>query len=87
MTRTDRDALLDAALTHVPFEGMNERALMAGARDLGMSRDLARGTDYAPFLRLPQGDLTVEAEGNRLCVAGLTHGQEVQMTLRAGLPG
>ncbi|CAM3966237.1 MG2 domain-containing protein [Paracoccus yeei] len=51
-----------------------------------LSRDLARGTDYAPFLRLPQGDLTVEAEGNRLCVAGLTHGQEVQMTLRAGLP-
>lgn len=42
MTRTDRDALLDAALTHVPFEGMNDRALMAGARDLTMSPDLAR---------------------------------------------
>lgn len=42
MIRTDREALLDAALIHVPFEGMNERALMAGARDLGISRDLAR---------------------------------------------
>lgn len=42
MKRTDREALLDAALTHVPFDGMNDRALMAGARDLGMSRDLAR---------------------------------------------
>lgn len=51
-----------------------------------MSRDLAQGTDYAPFLRLPAGDLTVDAEGNRLCVAGLTHGQQVQLTLRAGLP-
>ena len=38
----DRDRLLDAALTHVPFDGMNERALLAGARDLGMSPDLAR---------------------------------------------
>ena len=30
----DRDRLLDAALTHVPFEGMNDRALIAGARDV-----------------------------------------------------
>lgn len=51
-----------------------------------MSRELAKGRDYAPFLRLPQGDLTVEAEGNRICVAGLNHGQNVQIALRAGLP-
>nr|WP_142663403.1 alpha-2-macroglobulin family protein [Paracoccus laeviglucosivorans] len=51
-----------------------------------MSRELDKGTDYAPFLRLPAGDLTVEADGNRLCVGGLTHGQEVALTLRAGLP-
>ncbi|ARJ69034.1 COQ9 family protein [Paracoccus contaminans] len=38
----DRDRLLDAALSHVPFEGMNERALIAGARDIGLSADLAR---------------------------------------------
>ena len=38
----DRDRLLDAALSHVPFEGMNERALIAGARDIGLSVDLAR---------------------------------------------
>ncbi|MGA0613289.1 MG2 domain-containing protein [Paracoccus sp. KR1-242] len=51
-----------------------------------LSRELAKGTDYGPFLRLPAGDLTVEAQGSRLCVAGLTHGQEVELTLRAGLP-
>ena len=51
-----------------------------------LSRDLAKGTDYAPFLRLPAGDLTVEPEGDRLCVAGLAHGQAVELTLRAGLP-
>ncbi|KTF06081.1 rpsU-divergently transcribed protein, partial [marine sediment metagenome] len=42
MTNTDRDALLDAALVHVPFEGMNERALAAGARDIGMDAALIR---------------------------------------------
>ena len=40
--QTERDALLDAALTHVPFEGMNDRALAAGARDIGMSEAMAR---------------------------------------------
>lgn len=30
------DALIDAALKHVPFEGMNHRALLAGARDLNL---------------------------------------------------
>ncbi|UXU75503.1 MULTISPECIES: alpha-2-macroglobulin family protein [unclassified Paracoccus (in: a-proteobacteria)] len=51
-----------------------------------LSRPLAKGTDYAPFLRLPAGDLTVEADDQRLCVAGLSHGQQVEITLRAGLP-
>lgn len=37
-----RKALIAAALTHVPFDGMNDRALMAGARDMGMTPDLAR---------------------------------------------
>ncbi|MCQ0971391.1 COQ9 family protein [Paracoccus sp. TK19116] len=32
-----RDLLIDAALTHVPFEGMNARALAAGARDAGIA--------------------------------------------------
>ena len=39
---TDRDALLAAALDHVPFEGMNDRALMAGAADLQIPESLAR---------------------------------------------
>ncbi|KGJ05341.1 hypothetical protein SAMN04487972_10645 [Paracoccus halophilus] len=51
-----------------------------------LSRDLAPGTDYAPFLRLPEGDLTVEPDGNQLCVSGMGHGRQVQITLRAGLP-
>ncbi|MDO5611833.1 MAG: COQ9 family protein [Paracoccus sp. (in: a-proteobacteria)] len=39
---TQTDALIDAALIHVPFEGMNDRALTAGARDLGIAPELAR---------------------------------------------
>ncbi len=58
MTRTDRDALLDAALTHVPFEGMNDRGLMAGARDLGLSPDLAR-------VHFPQGGAGLAAAYHR----------------------
>ncbi|MTE00086.1 COQ9 family protein [Paracoccus sp. YIM 132242] len=58
MTRTDRDALLDAALIHVPFEGMNDRALMAGARDLTMSPDLAR-------VHFPQGGAGLAAAYHR----------------------
>ena len=54
----DRDRLLEAALTHVPFEGMNDRALMAGARDLGMSPDLAR-------VHFPQGGASLAAAYHR----------------------
>ncbi|MRX49239.1 COQ9 family protein [Paracoccus sp. S-4012] len=37
----DADRLLDAALLHVPFDGMNARALAAGAADLGLDRAYA----------------------------------------------
>ena len=37
-----RDRLLEAALTHVPFEGWSRRSLFAAAADLGIERGLAR---------------------------------------------
>ena len=40
-----------------------------------LSRELSDSTDYAPYLRLPAGDLTVDAEGNQLCIGGLGHGK------------
>ncbi|TWI33836.1 alpha-2-macroglobulin family protein [Paracoccus sulfuroxidans] len=51
-----------------------------------MSRELSTSVDYAQFLRLPAGDLTVEASGQRLCIEGLSHGADLQITLRKGLP-
>ncbi|WP_238365671.1 alpha-2-macroglobulin family protein [Mesobacterium pallidum] len=44
------------------------------------------GVDYAPYVRLPDQTLAVEAQGNRLCVAGVTHGSRHAITFRAGLP-
>ncbi|MDP5308522.1 COQ9 family protein [Paracoccus spongiarum] len=58
MTEHDRDALLDAALLHVPFDGMNDRALMAGARDLGLSEADAR-------VMFPQGGAGLAAAYHR----------------------
>jgi ubiquinone biosynthesis protein COQ9 len=40
--REQRDRLLEAALTHVPFDGWSQRSLRAGAADLGMDTGLAR---------------------------------------------
>lgn len=54
----DRDALIDAALGHVPFEGMNDQALAAGARDLGLSADAAR-------VMVPQGGAGLAAAYHR----------------------
>ncbi|WBU57162.1 COQ9 family protein [Paracoccus sediminicola] len=55
MTDT-RDRLAEAAITHVPFDGMNIKAVRAGARDLGLSPDIAEaffpggGADLAGWL-------------------------------------
>ena len=51
------------------------------------SEPLARaGTDYAPYVALPEPGLSVEPEGSQLCVAGLKHGARYALTFRAGLP-
>lgn len=64
MTQTDREALLDAALIHVPFEGMNDAALLAGARDIGMSPALVR-------VHFPQGGAGLAAAYHRRADAKL----------------
>ncbi|MRX51850.1 alpha-2-macroglobulin [Paracoccus sp. S-4012] len=51
-----------------------------------LSEPLIRGTDYRSFVALPDSVLAVEAEDSQLCVTGVTHGEELRLTLRAGLP-
>ncbi len=54
----ERDRLIDAALSHALFEGMNDKALAEGARDLGMSPELAR-------VYLPRGGADLAAAYHR----------------------
>jgi alpha-2-macroglobulin len=51
------------------------------------SEDLAKRTDFAPFLALAGTDKpALTSEGKQLCVDGLTHGERYNINLRAGLP-
>jgi uncharacterized protein YfaS (alpha-2-macroglobulin family) len=51
------------------------------------SEDLAKRTDFAPFLALAGADKpALSAEGKQLCVEGLKHGERYNINLRAGLP-
>lgn len=65
MTDT-RDRLAEAAIPHVPFDGMNIAALKAAARDLGMSADVAQaffpngGADLAAWIHR-RGDAQLAA--------------------------
>ncbi len=51
------------------------------------SEDLAAGgVIYNDFLQSTHGSLAVEAEGRQLCISGMSHGERLEFTLRAGLP-
>jgi uncharacterized protein YfaS (alpha-2-macroglobulin family) len=51
------------------------------------SEDLAKRTDFGPFLALAGTDKpALSAEGRQLCVDGLKHGERYNINLRAGLP-
>src|ERR1700694_3026662 len=51
------------------------------------SEDLAKRTDFAPFLALAGSDKpALTSEAKQLCVDGLRHGERYNINLRAGLP-
>ena len=51
------------------------------------SEDLAKRTDFAPFVALAGNDKpALTSEGKQLCVDGLKHGERYNINLRAGLP-
>ncbi|MFG6079964.1 COQ9 family protein [Paracoccus litorisediminis] len=55
---TERDRLIDAALEHVVFDGMSDKAIAAGARDIGISSSLAH-------VHLPRGGVDLAAAYHR----------------------
>lgn len=60
-----RERLIEAALTHALFDGMNDAAIMAGARDIGMDATLAR-------VHLPGGGADLAAAYHRTGDTALT---------------
>jgi len=44
------------------------------------------GQDYAPFVRVPDAGMAVEARDSQICVDGARHGARYTITFRAGLP-
>ncbi|MBN8959504.1 MAG: alpha-2-macroglobulin family protein [Rhizobiales bacterium] len=51
------------------------------------SEDLAKRTDFAPYLALAGNDApAISSEDKQLCVDGLKHGERYNINLRAGLP-
>jgi len=51
------------------------------------SEELAKRTDFAPYLALAGTDKpALTSEGRQLCVDGLKHGERYNINLRAGLP-
>nr|MCU0909988.1 MG2 domain-containing protein [Paracoccaceae bacterium] len=44
------------------------------------------GVDYAPFVQVSAEGTAVEVEDNRLCIAGVRHGERYRVTFRSGLP-
>ncbi len=51
------------------------------------SEPLAKtGIEYETYVRLPQPDLSVQAQESQLCVDGVQHGSRYRLVFRAGLP-
>ena len=44
------------------------------------------GTDYTPYVQLPDAGLVVQPDGNQICIDGVQHGQRYSVTFREGLP-
>ncbi|SIQ34131.1 ubiquinone biosynthesis protein COQ9 [Paracoccus thiocyanatus] len=62
----DRERLIEAALSHVVFEGMGDKAIAEGARDIGMDPALAR-------VHLPRGGADLAAAYHRRGDDALRH--------------
>ncbi|WP_338418343.1 alpha-2-macroglobulin family protein [Paracoccus tegillarcae] len=50
------------------------------------NEELQESLDYTPYVALPQTGMSVQAETDRVCVAGLDHGARYELTFRQGLP-
>ncbi|HMO70819.1 MAG TPA: alpha-2-macroglobulin family protein [Paracoccaceae bacterium] len=89
--RDDTAVALDAAIAKYGFR-IAEHSVQSDSAEprlcASFTEDLLKaGVDYSSFVQLAEPGLSVAAAGDRqLCVEGLTHGQRISATFRAGLP-
>ena len=50
------------------------------------SENVARNVDLRPYVGLPDPALGIEPQGSDLCITGMARGQDITVTMRAGLP-
>ena len=85
-------AILDDLQTSTDRNGMrvtdtrSDTAAAVPRFCIAMSRQMDPAVNYADFMRLPATDMAVTVNGSELCLTGLTFGQQIEVTLRAGLP-
>ncbi|KAA9006983.1 alpha-2-macroglobulin family protein [Histidinibacterium aquaticum] len=88
--RRDTETRLNEAIGRYGFRVVGTSVESDSARPricAEFSEDLAEaGVDYAPYVQLPETTLTVEAQGQQLCVDGVEHGARYRLVLREGLP-
>ncbi|MEE4210915.1 MAG: MG2 domain-containing protein, partial [Parvularcula sp.] len=79
--REPGDRAAPFAYQRLVVDDSGERPLLC----LHFTEALDTGRDYEPFIGIDRR-VAVTAEGQRLCLAGLSYGEETKLTLRAGLP-
>ncbi|SEO57629.1 hypothetical protein SAMN04490248_10745 [Salinihabitans flavidus] len=88
--RADVTAALDDAISKYGFRIIEHRVDNDTAQPricAEFSEPLIKaGTDYTPFVRLPDQRLAVQAEDRQICIDGVEHGSRYTVTFREGLP-
>ena len=88
--RDDVTTALDAAIAKYGFRITEHRADNEAAAPricAEFSENLiAAGTDYTPFVQLPDQGLVVQPDGRQICIDGVRHGERYTVTFRKGLP-
>ncbi|MFW2542705.1 alpha-2-macroglobulin family protein [Primorskyibacter sp. 2E107] len=82
--------LLDEAISKYGFR-VSEHAVEADSASPRICAEFSEplipaGQDYAPYVRLPDPRLAVEADDQRICISGVEHGGRYTLTFRSGLP-
>ncbi len=88
--RADVTALLDEAVGKYGFRIL-ETTVEADSASPRICAEFSEplvkaGTDYAPFVRLPDQRLVVQPAERQICIDGVAHGERYTLTFRAGLP-